>query len=103
MSMSKIKKGDTVRITTGKDKGKEGKVLVVDRKNDRVVVEGLNLIKKHSKPSMADQNGGIISREAPIHISNVALVEDGEITKVGFKIEGDVKVRVSKKTGKLID
>ena len=103
MSMLKIKKGDTVRITTGKDKGKEGTVLEIDRKHDRVVVEGLNLIKKHSKPNAINQNGGIISREAPIHISNVALVEDGEITKVGFKVEDGVKVRISKKTGKVID
>ena len=103
MSMLKIKKGDTVRITTGKDKGKEGKVLDIDKKNDRVVVEGLNLIKKHAKPSAADQKGGIISREAPLHISNVALVVDGEITKAGFKVTDGAKVRISKKTGKVID
>jgi large subunit ribosomal protein L24 len=101
--MLKIKKGDTVRITTGKDKGKEGKVLEIDRKNDRVVVEGLNLIKKHAKPSAAEQKGGIISREAPLHISNVALVVDGEITKVGFKVTDGAMVRISKKTGKVID
>ena len=103
MSMLKIKKGDTVRITTGKDKGKEGKVLEIDRKNDRVVVEGLNLIKKHAKPSAAEQKGGIISREAPLHISNVALVVDGEVTKVGFQVTDGAKVRISKKTGKVID
>ena len=103
MSMLKIKTGDTVRITTGKDKGKEGKVLEIDKKNSRVVVEGLNLIKKHAKPSAADSKGGIISREAPVHISNVALVVDGEITKVGFQVTDAGKVRVSKKTGKTID
>lgn len=103
MSMLKIKKGDTVRITTGKDKGKEGKVLEIDREKGRVIVEGINLIKKHAKPSAAEQKGGIISREAPLHISNVALVIDGEITKVGFKVTDGAKVRISKKTGKVID
>lgn len=103
MSMLKIKKGDTVRITTGKDKGKEGKVLEIDKKNERVIVEGLNLIKKHAKPDATNQKGGIISREAPLHISNVALVVDGEITKVGFQVTDAGKVRVAKKTGKVID
>lgn len=103
MSMLKIKTGDTVRITTGKDKGKEGKILEIDRKNNRVTVEGLNLIKKHAKPDATNQKGGIISKEAPIHISNVALVVDGEITKVGFKVTDGAKVRISKKTGKVID
>ena len=103
MSMLKIKTGDTVRITTGKDKGKEGKVLEIDRKHDRVIVEGLNLVKKHAKPDVTNQKGGIISKEAPIHISNVALVVDGEITKVGFQVTDGTKVRVSRKTGKVID
>ena len=102
MSALKIKKGDTVKIIAGKDKGKEGKVILVDAKSSRVVVEGLNIVKRHSKPSTANQKGGIISKEAPIHISNVALVVNGETTKVGFEIKDGKKVRIAKKTGEEI-
>ena len=103
MSMAKIKKGDTVRVIAGKDVGAEGKVLVVDRKNNKVVVEGVNIVKKHTKPSMANQNGGIVETEAAIDVSNVMYVHKGKATRVGFKIDGDKKVRVAKSTGEVVD
>ena len=101
--MQKIKKGDTVQIIAGKDKGSEGKILSVDPKNGKVVVEGLNMVTKHSKPSQANPNGGIVEKEAPIDISNVMLVVGGKITRVGFEIKDGKKVRVAKATGKVID
>ena len=103
MSTMKIKKGDTVKIIAGKDKDKEGKVLSVDSKNAKVVVEGVNMITKHAKPSAANQNGGIIQKEAPIDISNVMLVVKGKATRVGFKMENGKKVRFAKSTGEVID
>ena len=102
MSM-KIKKGDTVKVIAGKDKDKTGKVVSVDVKNNRVVVEGVNMITKHEKPSMSNQQGGIVNKEAPIDASNVMLVVDGKATRVGFQMDGDKKVRVAKATGKVID
>ena len=101
--MFKIKKGDTVKVIAGKDKDKEGKVLTVDQKNNKVVVEGINMVTKHSKPSAANPNGGIIQKEAAIDASNVMLVHEGKATRVGFKMEGDKKVRFAKATGKVID
>ena len=103
MSMMKIKKGDTVKVITGKDKDKEGKVISVDHKNGKVVVEGVNMVTKHTKPSAANQNGGIIQKEAPIDASNVMYVHKGKATRVGFKIENDKKVRFAKATGEVID
>lgn len=103
MSMTKIKKGDTVKVIAGKDVGAEGKVLVVDPKNNKVVVEGVNIVKKHTKPSMANQNGGIVETEAPLDASNVMYVHKGKPTRVGFKIDGDKKVRIAKSTGEVID
>ncbi len=103
MSALKIKKGDTVRVIAGKDKDKEGKVLAVDRKNQRVLVENVNMVVKHAKPSAANQQGGIINKEAYIHISNVMLLVNGTPTRVGFKVDGDKKVRVAKATGAVID
>ena len=103
MAMMKIKKGDTVKVIAGKDNGKEGKVVSVDQKNSKVVVEGINMVTKHLKPSQANQNGGIIQKEAPIDASNVMLMFKGQPTRVGFKIEKDKKVRVAKKTGDVID
>ena len=103
MATLKIKKGDTVKLIAGKDKGTEGKVLSVDAKNHKVVVEGANMVTKHTKPSAANQNGGIIQKEAPIDISNVMLVHEGKTTRVGFKMENDKKVRFAKSTGKVID
>ena len=105
MSTMKIKKGDTVKVITGnrKIKNKEGKVISVDMKNGKVVVEGLNMVTKHAKPSQANPNGGIIQKEAPMDISNVMLVHKGQATRVGFKMDGDKKVRFAKKTGEVID
>ena len=103
MSAYKIKKGDTVKVIAGKDKDKEGKVIAVDTKNHRVLVEGVNMVTKHAKPSAANQNGGIVTKEAPLHISNVMLVVDGKATRVGFQMDGDKKVRFAKATGEVID
>ncbi len=101
--MLKIKKGDTVKVITGKDKDKEGKVLSVDKKNAKVLVEGINMVTKHAKPSAANQNGGIIQKEAPLDISNVMYLHKGKATRVGFKMDGDKKVRFAKTTGEVID
>ena len=101
--MSKIKKGDLVQVITGKDKGKEGKVIAINKKNNTVLVEGANMITKHTKPSAANQQGGIIHQEGPIDISNVMYVHKGQPTRVGYKMDGDKKVRVAKKTGEVID
>ena len=103
MSAMKIKKGDTVTVIGGKDKGKEGKVLAVNAKNSTVLVENVNVVTKHTKPSAANQQGGIVTKEAPLHISNVMLLVDGKATRVGFQMNGDKKVRVAKATGKVID
>jgi large subunit ribosomal protein L24 len=100
--MFKIKKGDTVKVIAGKDKDKEGKVLTVDQKKNKVIVEGINMITKHSKPSAANPNGGIIQKEAPIDISNVMYLHKGKATRVGFKMDGDKKVRFAKSTGDII-
>ncbi|MBO4902221.1 MAG: 50S ribosomal protein L24 [Lachnospiraceae bacterium] len=99
----KIKKGDTVKVIAGKDVGAEGKVLAVDRKNGRVLVEGINMVKKHTKPSVANQNGGIVEKEAYIDASNVMYLHKGKATRIGFKFENDKKVRFAKSTGEVID
>ena len=101
--MNKIKKDDMVQIISGKDKGKTGKVLGIDTKKNRVFVEGCNMQTKHAKPGMANQNGGIVTREGSIDISNVMLFVDGKATRVGFDFVNGKKVRVAKKTGKTID
>ncbi len=101
--MRKIKKDDTVQIISGKDRGKSGKVLHVDTAKDRIIVEGCNMIQKHTKPSAQNQNGGIVTKEGSIHISNAMLVVDGKPTRVGFEIRDGKKIRVAKKTGKAID
>jgi large subunit ribosomal protein L24 len=103
VSANKIKKGDLVKVIAGKDKDKEGKVLSVNVAKSTVVVEGVNMLTKHTKPSAANQAGGIVNQEGPINISNVMLVVDGKATRVGFKIEDGKKVRVAKATGKVID
>ena len=103
MSTVKIKKGDTVKVIAGADKDKEGKVIAVNHKNNTVIVEGVNMITKHTKPSMANQNGGIIHQEAPIDLSNVMYSLKGKDTRVGFKMDGDKKVRYAKATGEVID
>ncbi|WP_299711804.1 50S ribosomal protein L24 [uncultured Tenacibaculum sp.] len=102
MKKFKIKSGDTVKVIAGDHKGSEGKVLRILKDKDRVVVEGVNMISKHTKPNAANPQGGIVKQEAPLHISNVALVEDGKAVRVGYKVEGDKKVRVSKKSDKAI-
>ena len=101
MSALKIKKGDTVKVIAGKDKDKDGKVLSV--KNGKILVEGVNMITKHAKPSQANPNGGIVQREAAIDASNVMLVHEGKATRVGFAVQDGKKVRVAKATGKVID
>ena len=103
MATLKIKKGDTVQVIAGKDNGREGKVIAVDHKKRKVTVEGVNMITKHAKPSQANPNGGILQREAPIDISNVMYVHKGKVTRIGFKVEGDKKVRIAKTTGEVID
>lgn len=103
MSTLKIKKGDTVKVIAGKDNNKEGKVVSVDVKNSKVVVEGVNMVSKHTKPSQANPNGGIVQKEAPIDMSNVMYVHKGKATRVGFKVEDGKKVRIAKSTGEVID
>ena len=99
----KIKKGDKVQVISGQDKGTVGEVLVAMPRSNRVVVEGVNVVSKHSKPSAANPNGGIIEKEAPIDMSNVMYVHKGEPTRIGFKVENGKKVRFAKKTGDVID
>ena len=103
MSAIKIKKGDTVKVIAGKDKDKEGKVLAVNAKSNTVIVEGINMITKHTKPSVANQNGGIVHQESPLDASNVMYVHKGKATRIGYKMDGDKKVRVAKSTGEVID
>jgi len=102
--MQKIRKGDKVVILTGKDKGRSGEVLQVMPKEDRAVVRGVNVVKRHQRQT-ASQEAGIITKEASIHLSNIAIADpkDGKPTRVGFKIEGDKKVRVAKRSGVTID
>lgn len=103
--MSKIRKGDEVVVITGKDKGKRGTVLRVIPADDRVVVEGINMVKKHQKPNpMRGVQGGIVEKTMSIHVSNVAIFnkETGKADRVGFKVEGDKKVRVFKSNGAVI-
>ena len=102
MQKFKIKSGDTVKVIAGDHKGSEGKVLQIIKDKNRVLVEGVNMVSKHTKPSATNPQGGIVKKEAPLHISNVALVENGEAVRVGYKMEGDKKVRFSKKSEKAI-
>ena len=103
MSKMRLKKGDRVRVISGKDKGKEGKILVSFPAENKVIVEGVSVASRHSKPTQANPQGGIVNQEAPIDISNVMLVVDGKATRVGFEVKDGKKVRVAKKTGKVID
>ena len=98
----KIKSGDTVRVMAGDHKGEEGKVIKMILSKNRAIVEGVNLISKHTKPSAQNPQGGIMKKEAPIHISNLMLLENGEVTKVGYRIEDSKKIRFSKKSDKAI-
>jgi large subunit ribosomal protein L24 len=101
---AKIKKGDRVVLLAGKDKGRQGAVLKVLPKENRVVVEGLNMVQRHTRPSQTDPQGGIKHKEAALHISNVAIVDSkGKPTRVGFRQDGDKKVRIAKTTGEVIN
>ncbi|MBQ6354780.1 MAG: 50S ribosomal protein L24 [Lachnospiraceae bacterium] len=99
----KIKKGDTVRVIAGKDKDKEGKVLSVDAKNHKVIVENINMVTKSQKPNAMNQQGGLIQKEAPIDVSNVMYLHKGQVTRIDYKMDGDKKVRVARKTGDVLD
>jgi large subunit ribosomal protein L24 len=99
--MQKIKTGDNVVVIAGKDKGKDGKVLAV--KDGKVLVEGIGMVTKHAKPSAANQQGGIVNKESYIDASNVMYLYKGKPTRIGFKMDGDKKVRVAKATGEVID
>jgi large subunit ribosomal protein L24 len=100
----KIKSGDVVKVIAGDHKGSEGTVLRVDREKNKAIVEGVNMVSKHTKPSAKNPQGGIVKKEAPIHISNLSLIDpkSKEATKVGMKIEGDNKVRFSKKSNQVL-
>ena len=102
MPKMKIKKNDTVIVLSGDEKGKTGVVKQALPRESKVVVEGLNMVKRHTKPSQTNP-GGIVSKEAAIHVSNVALVKDGKATKIGYKVVDGKKVRVARKTGDVID
>jgi large subunit ribosomal protein L24 len=99
----KIKTGDTVRIIAGDHKGTEGKVLKVDKEKNKAIVEGANMVSKHEKPSASNPQGGIVKKEAPIHISNLSLLTGkGETTRVGYETQDGKKVRVAKKSKEVI-
>ncbi|MDV6377363.1 50S ribosomal protein L24 [Sporosarcina sp. GW1-11] len=100
-----VKKGDKVMVISGKDKGKTGVILTAYPKKDRVLVEGINIVKKHTKPNQENPQGGIVSQEAAIHVSNVMVIDPktGEPTRVGYKVEDGKKVRIAKKSGEALD
>ena len=100
----KIKSGDTVKVIAGDHKGSEGKVTRVDREKNKAIVEGVNMVSKHTKPSAKSPQGGIVKKEAAIHISNISLIDpkSKKATRVGSKVEGDKKVRVSKKSNQVL-
>lgn len=100
-----VKKGDKVMVITGKDKGKTGVILAAFPKKDRVLVEGVNIVKKHTKPNQSNPQGGIVSQEAAIHVSNVMPIDPktGEPTRVGYKFEDGKKIRIAKKSGEALD
>ncbi len=99
----RIKSGDTVRVIAGDHKGSEGKVMSVDRVKNKAIIEGVNMVSKHEKPSAKNPQGGIVKKEAPIHISNLSLLTaKGETTRVGYEVRDGAKVRVSKKSNEVI-
>lgn len=100
----KLRRGDEVIVISGSHKGEKGKVDYVDRKHDRIYVAGVNFVKRHTRPSMANQEGGIVDKLAPLHISNVALLDpkSKKATRIGYKIEGDKKVRFAKSSGSIL-
>ncbi len=100
---AKIRKGDTVVVLTGKDKGRTGEVLRVLPKDERVLVQGINVVQRHTRPSQTNPQGGIVNKEATLHVSNVALADaNGKATRVGFRMDGDKKVRFAKSTGDVV-
>jgi large subunit ribosomal protein L24 len=103
MKKLKIKSGDTVRVITGDHKGEEGKILKISKDKNKVIVEGVNMVKKHMKPDAKNPQGGIVEKEATIQISNLSLfTSNGETTRVGYRMEGDKKVRFAKKSNEVI-
>ncbi len=102
MTKLKIKTGDTVKVIAGDHKGEEGKVVKVFIEKNRAIVEGVNMISKHTKPSADNPQGGIVKKEASLHISNLMLVKNGEASRVGYRMEGDKKVRFSKKSNEVL-
>ena len=99
----KLKKGDIVKVIAGKDKGKDGKIIAVNHKDNTVIVEGVNMITKHQKPSAANQQGGIIHQEAPLHVSNVMYSYNGKAVRIGYKVADGKKVRIARPSGEVID
>ena len=102
MTKLKIKTGDTVKVIAGDHKGEEGKVVKVFIDKNRAIVEGVNMISKHTKPSADNPQGGIVKKEASLHISSLMLVKNGEVSRVGYRMEGDKKVRFSKKSNEVL-
>jgi large subunit ribosomal protein L24 len=102
MTKLKIKTGDTVKVIAGEHKGEEGKIVKIIIEKNRAIVEGVNMVSKHTKPSAENPQGGIVKKEASIHISNLMLLENGETTRVGYRMDGDNKVRFSKKSKEVI-
>jgi large subunit ribosomal protein L24 len=103
MTKLKIKSGDTVRLIAGDHKGQEGKVQTILRDKNKAIVEGVNMVSKHEKPSASNPQGGIVKKEAPIHLSNLSLIDKkGDSTRVGFRVEDGKKVRFSKKSNEVI-
>ncbi|HIV98448.1 MAG TPA: 50S ribosomal protein L24 [Candidatus Ornithospirochaeta avicola] len=98
----RLKKNDTVKVIAGSEKGKSGKIVKVDLENERVYIQGVNMVKKTMKKKSAQDKGGIMEVEAPIHVSNVALLSKDKVTKVGYKMDGGKKVRYAKKTGEVL-
>lgn len=100
-----VKKGDKVKLLSGKDKGKQGEILEADPKKERVLVEGVNMVKIHAQPSQENPQGGILNQEAPVHVSNVLPIDpkSGEPTRVGYEVKDGKKVRIAKKSGEPLD
>lgn len=103
--MLHIKRGDQVIVNAGSDKGATGKVLMVDRRKNRAIVEGINMVSRHTKPDTENPEGGIIKQEAGVHVSNLQLIDpkSGAATRVGYRMDGNKKVRYAKKSGEVID
>jgi large subunit ribosomal protein L24 len=103
MKKSKLKTGDTVRIIAGDHQGSEGKIMKLFFEKDKAIVEGVNLVKRHTKPNAQNPQGGIVEKEAAIHISNLSLITaDGDTTRIGYQMNGDNKERISRKTKEVI-